>query len=525
VAAPDSARLQVPPRFNLAGAMLARRLDAGDGQKIAVEYEGRAWSYADIADLSRRAASVFRELKIGREQRVLIALPDSPEFIAAFLGAMLAGAVAVPSSTFLGSSDYDYFLRATSAHVVVTTPELLEKMHPSAAQVEAVLLVGRDRGQEDHGPVRSWQRLIDAASPIDMPADTHKDEPAFWLWTSGSTGEPKAVVHLHQDAPWCCRGVAEDVLGMTAADRVYSAAKLFHAYGLNNALLFPFWVGATTILHPGRSLQESVFGVIDAKQPTIFFGVPTLFALLLQVQDAERRFNLSSVRFCVSAGEPLPAEIYHRWLARFGVEILDGIGSTELLNMYICSRPGQVRPGSSGQVVPGYAVRIVDEHGRDVPAGVIGDLLVSGPSCAIMYWNQRDQTKARMRGEWFVSGDKYTVDEEGYYWYAGRSDDMFKASGEWISPTEVESLLMQHEAVVECAVVGWEEGTGVIKPKAFVVLTAAATGGPEMVRALQDFVRARAAHYKCPRTIEFIAELPKTATGKIQRFRLRQPGG
>jgi benzoate-CoA ligase family protein len=507
----------IPTRYNLASALLDRRLGAGAGHP-AIEFEDRTWSCAELADLVGRAGSGFRSLGVLREQRILIVLPDSPEFIASFLGAMLIGAVAVPSSTFLGPSDYKYFLRQARPPLLVTTSELLERMELGDADVPQVLLVD---APSDDGRVRSWRQWIGSASPELSPADTNKDEPAFWLWTSGSTGEPKAVVHLHQDAPWCCRGVAEDVLGMTAADRVYSGAKLFHAYGLGNALFFPLWTGATTILNESRSTPDAVYSVITRTRPTIFFGVPTLFALLLRVPDAERRFDLSSLRFCVSAGEPLPAELYRRWLARFGTEILDGIGSTELLNMYICSRQGRVKPGSSGVVVPGYDVKIVDDAGEVVGVNETGDLLVRGPSCAVMYWNRRDQTKQKMRGEWFVSGDKYSVDEDGYYWYAGRSDDMFKASGEWISPTEIESLLAEHPVVVESAVVAWQESSGVLKPKAYVVLAADVAGTDELIVELQTFVRDRAAHYKCPRAIEFIDELPKTATGKVQRFKLR----
>jgi benzoate-CoA ligase family protein len=516
----ESARpLTIPARFNITAALIERRLAAGDGQRIAVTIGDQTWTYDDIAQLTARAANGLRTLGVVREQRIVLILPDSTEFIAAFLGTMLIGAVAVPCSTFLGTSDYTHFLRDARAPVIITTSELLERLDLSAApDLTHVVLIDRE---EDDGRFRSWGRLMSAASSLCEPADTHKDDPAFWLWTSGSTGAPKAAVHLHQDAPWCCELVGVGVYSMTADDRVYSAAKLFHAYGLCNGMFFPFWTGATTILYSGRSTHTAVYSTIDRARPTIFFGVPTLYAVLLQVPDAEQRFNLSSLRFCVSAGEPLPAELYRRWLARFGSEILDGIGSTELLNMYICSRPGSVRPGSSGLVIDGYAMKIVDEYGEIVGPNQVGDLLVSGPSCAIMYWNRRDETKQQMLGEWFVSGDKYVVDDDGYYWFKGRSDDMFKASGEWISPIEIESLLTEHAAVVECAVVAWQETIGVVRPKAFVVLTEGTPATDAMVLELQTFVRGRASHYKCPRTIEFIPELPKTATGKLQRFKLR----
>jgi benzoate-CoA ligase family protein len=516
--------LHIPLHFNLTTALLARRLPH-DAERTAVECGNRVLTYAEVAELIARAGNSLRTLGVIREERVLVILPDTEEFIAAFLGTILIGAVAVPCSTFLAPSDYAYFLRDTRAAVLVTTTELLERMDVSLdTNLRAIVVIDRDKvdSRAYEGRLRSWKRLIQEAAPVGEPADTHRDEPAFWLWTSGSTGEPKAAVHLHQDAPWCCELVGEGVYGMTAADRSYSAAKLFHAYGLCNALIFPFWTGGSTILNPGRSLPDAVYSLIAGSRPTIFYGVPTLYAGLLQVPDAERRFDLSSLRFSVSAGEPLPAELYRRWLARFGSEILDGIGSTELLNMYICSRPGEVRPGSSGRVIPGYAMRIVNERGEPVGTNQVGDLLVNGPSCAIMYWNRRDETKQKMLGDWFVSGDKYSVDEDGYYWFAGRTDDMFKASGEWISPIEIESLMIEHPSVVECAVVAWQESIGVVRPKAFVVLAAGAAGDSTLVGDLQTFVRARAAHYKCPRAIEFVEELPKTATGKLQRFKLRR---
>lgn len=508
----------IPTRFNLAASLLARRL-ADDGHRRAVESADRAWTFAQLADLTARVGNGLRSLGISREQRVVIVLPDSVEFVAAFLGTIFIGAVAVPCSTFLGPSDYAWFLRDARSEVLITTRELLERLDVAAANVTTVVVLDLEA---DDGRLRSWRQLIASASPACEAADTHKDEPAFWLWTSGSTGEPKAAVHLQQDAPWSCQLVAEEVYGMTAADRVYSAAKLFHAYGLGNGLLFPLWTGAATILNAGRSIPDAVYSIITRARPTIFFGVPTLYALLLQVPEAERRFDVSSLRFCVSAGEPLPAELYRRWRSRFGSEILDGIGSTELLNMYICSRQGAVKPGSCGTAVPGYAFKIVNEQSEEVGVNQVGDLLVNGPSCALMYWNRRDETKQKMRGEWFVSGDKCSVDEDGYYWFAGRTDDMFKASGEWISPIEIESLLIGHPAVVECAVVAWQEAVGVVRPKAFVVLAEGAPATNATIADLQAFVRARAAHYKCPRTIEFIPELPKTATGKLQRFKLRR---
>ena len=380
--------------------------------RAAVETRTRTWTYGEIHELVNRAGRAFRALGVTREQRVLICLPDSVEFVAALLGAIRIGAIGVPCSTFLGNADYAYFLRETRATVLITTRELLARCRRRcrARDLSAIVVVG-PAPEDPRARVECDRRT---RPPVLAAAETHRDEAAFWLWTSGSTGEPKAAVHLHQDAPWCCHLFGAGVLGIARSDRVFSAAKLFHAYGLGNALLFPFWTGATAILVPDRAMPDLVFGVIDTRKPTVFFGVPTLYASMLQVQDAADRFDLSSLRLCVSAGEPLPAEIYDRWLSRFGCEILDGIGSTELLNMYICSRPGRARAGSSGQLVPGYSVRIVNEQGDEVAVNQTGDLLVKGPSASVMYWNRRDQTKQKMRGEWFVSGDKYRVDEDGY---------------------------------------------------------------------------------------------------------------
>jgi benzoate-CoA ligase len=508
---------QIPSQFNIAAALLERRL--ADAARLAIEHGGRQWTYGDVAALVNRAGNTLAALGVRREQRVLISLPDSPEFVASFLGTIAIGAVAVPCNTFLGTPEYTYFLRESRAAVVITTADLSARMAPALSDDQIVVLVDREAGD---GAARSWQALVSGAPAELRPAATSKDEAAFWLWTSGSTGMPKAAVHLHQHPVWCASQYGQGVIGMHAGDRVFSAAKLFHAYGLGNSLVFPFWTGASSILFPGRALAEDVFGAISRHRPTIFFGVPTLFAALLQVPGVEERFDLSTLRFCVSAGEPLPAEIFNRWHDRFELEIVDGLGSTELLHMYVSARPGQVKPGSSGTPVPGYDVRILNERDETVGPNEVGDLYVKGPSAAIGYWNRRDQTKQKMRGEWFASGDKYRVDSDGYYWYAGRSDDMFKVGGEWVSPIEIESVLIRHEAVLECAVVSLEISAGVLKPKAFVVLRNGHRGSDALVSELQTFVRSHAAHYKCPRAIEFLDELPKTATGKIQRFKLRK---
>jgi benzoate-CoA ligase family protein len=363
---------------------------------------------------------------------------------------------------------------------------------------------------------------VRAQPPELAPAETTKDDVAFWLYSSGTTGTPKGVVHLQHDMVVCCEGYGRYVLEIDESDRCYSIAKLFFAYGLGNALYFPFYVGASAVLFPGRPEPTKVFELIERERPTLLFGVPTAFAALLQAARDRPAQNLGSVRRCLSAGEPLPKAIYERWLARFGVEILDGLGSTEMCHTFIANRAGRVRAGSSGSIVPGYDAKIVDEAGRELAAGEVGSLVVRGDSAFAFYWNQHERTKATISGEWVRTGDKYSRDDEGYFWYAGRSDDMIKAGGIWVSPAEVESALVEHDAVLEAGVVGAADADQLIKPLAFVVLTGQHEPTPELEHQLKEFVKGKLAPFKCPRWVVFVPALPKTATGKIQRYRLRE---
>jgi benzoate-CoA ligase family protein len=370
--------------------------------------------------------------------------------------------------------------------------------------------------------------VLAGGSPIDETEPTTRDDAALWMYSSGSTGVPKACVHLHHDMVVCAELFGRGVLGITSADRCFSVAKLFFAYGLGNALYFPFSVGATTILWPGPPAPAHVYDIIERHRPTLFFSVPTNYAMLLaHAAPGEHRsrrtdFDLSSIRMAVSAGEALPTPLFDRFKQRFGIELIDGIGSTEALHMFISNRAGAVRAGSSGQLVAGYDARILDNDGQPVPPGEIGNLWIRGDSVCAFYWNQHDKTVDTIHGPWLRTGDKYSVDADGYYWHAGRADDMLKVGGQWVSPVEVENVVLAHPAVQECGVVGFEDRDGLVKPIAFVVLRPGTEGTPERAGELEQFVRDRIAEFKRPRRVAFVTELPKTATGKIQRFKLRE---
>jgi len=497
--------------MNLVDDFVDRHLREGRGDKVAIVCGSRTLTYSQLAEQVNRAGNSLLESGIRKGRRVMLLLPDTPEFVIAYFAAMKIGAVAVPTNTALRSADYAYFLNESQAAVLVVHSSLY-------AQVEPVLAGRKDL---QHvivcGETDTW---LSSSSPVLEAAEMSKEDAAFWLWTSGSTGMPKAAIHRHQDWAHCCENYACAILGIHEKDITFSSSKLFHAYGLGNALMFPFFVGATTVLYPGRPQAASILDTVQRTKPTLFFSVPTLYAAMLQ-EAHQNAYDLSSVRLAISAAEPLPAEIFRRWKEYSGIEILDGIGSTEVLHMYMSASAGRVKPGSSGQPLPRYRVRIVDANGHDVPVGTLGDLWVSGPSTSPGYWNRAELTRERMRGEWFVTGDKYRKDEDGYYWYAGRADDMFRVSGQWVSPNEVESALIEHDSVLEAAVVAFEEENQLHTPKAFVVLKDGVSESAELVRELQDFVKARITPYKYPRRIEFVSELPKSAAGKLLRYKLR----
>lgn len=509
----------LPAQFNVASHFVDANLEGERCDWIAFFCADRNLTYGDVGDLVNRTGNALLELGVGRDDRVLMACLDTPEFVGTFWGAIKIGAVPVPVNTLLRRQDYVYLLNDSRACAAVVSAALLPEVAPALEDAHHLrhLLVA---GGPGHGYI-SWDRRIERASSTLAPAATSRDDAAFWLYSSGSTGFPKGAVHLHHDMVICFETYAKQVLGIRPEDRVYSAAKLFFAYGLGNALYFPMGVGAQSVLFPSRPTPESAFDVITRHRPTLFFAVPTLFAAMLATKDAESRFDLSSLRLCISAGEALPEELYNRWRDRFGVEIIDGIGTTECLHMFISNRPGAVRPGAAGQLVPGYQAELLDDIGRPVAPGEIGNLRIQGDSTMAYYWNQHDKTKETLYGPWIATGDKFRQEADGTFWYCGRSDDMLKVGGIWVSPIEVESALVRHAAVLEAAVVGQADADGLIKPKAFVVLKDPSAASDGLVEDLKTFVKDKIAPYKYPRWIEILPELPKTATGKIQRFKLR----
>ncbi len=517
---PTTDTLPSPPaeHFNAAAYLLS--LNVLRGEKIAYIDDLQRLSYGALADRVRRCAAGLMALGLRREDRLLLVLQDTVDFPVAFLGALYAGLVPVPVNTLLTADDYAYMLRHSGARTLLVSQSLWPTLQaaidalPVSAGKPTVIVSG-----SSEAPVGTlaFSTLLDA-QPLPEAAPTLADDIGFWLYSSGSTGRPKGAIHTHANLYWTAALYGTPVLGLREDDICFSAAKLFFAYGLGNALTFPLSVGATTVLMAERPTPAAVFKRWTGSGVTVFFGAPTGYAGMLSAPDLPARSQVT-LRLCSSAGEALPREIGERFTRHFGCEIVDGLGSTEMLHIFLSNRPGAVQYGSSGQVVPGYRLRLVDEDGRDTAPGEIGDLYVCGPSSALMYWAQRDKSRATFQGEWTRTGDKYLIDPNGFYIYAGRSDDMLKVSGVYVSPFEVEATLMQHAAVLECAVIGVLDADGLTKTKACVVLK---PGQTVTEAELKAFVKERLAPYKYPRAIEFIDELPKTATGKIQRFRLRE---
>jgi benzoate-CoA ligase family protein len=510
--------IDIPEWYN-ASVLVDRNLEAGRADKVAIYYGDKQITYGELARRINRFGHALKALGVRQEERVLLVLNDTPSFPIAFFGAMRIGAVPIPVNTLLRGDEYRFFVENSRSRAVVADFQHYEKVREGLEGYEEPVEVIVTNGPAEGA--HSFEDLLEAGGDELSPVTTHKDDPAFWLYSSGSTGKPKGAVHLHHDIMYTCETYARHVLEVTEDDICFSASKLFHAYGLGGGISFPYWAGSSSVLLPGRPTPQAVLETIQRYRPTLFFSVPTLYNAILNYADATN-YDLSSIRLCASAAESLPAGMWKRWKDTFGSTILDGIGSTEMLHIFISNTLDGLRPGSSGKPVPGYEARILDEEGYPVEVGEAGYLSVKGDSAAAYYWRNHEKTKATMQGEWLFAGDWYRMDEDGFYWYEGRSDDMIKVSGLWVSPVEVESTLMDHPAVVEAAAVGIPVG-GLTRVKAYIILREGYGGSEALTGELQNWCKDRLKRYQYPHLVEFVDELPKTVTGKIQRFKLRKP--
>jgi benzoate-CoA ligase len=500
----------LPNRFNAAEWFVGRHVREGRAGSLAMIDGQGSLTYGDLDGAVRRFAAAIRDAGARRDERIALIAPDSRWLSIGFWGAIAAGAVAVPVNTLLKPAELRYVIEDCGARIAVVDPSIVDPSELRSLDVEL-------------WTVDAMRECCAAAVPLDAYAATHRDGMAFFLYSSGTTGEPKGVVHLQHD-PWiCCETYGRTILEMRSADRCFSVSKLFFAYGLGNGQYFPFHVGASTVLFAGRPAPEAIFDQVRRHRPTLFFAVPTAYANMLAAMDSGTDADFASVRACVSAGESLPAAIFERWRAQTGLDILDGIGSTEICHMFVANGRGAVRAGTTGKPVDGYDVRLIDENGSDVPTGELGDLIVRGDSTMALYWNKHEATKSAMSGEWIRTGDKYRQDADGFYIHGGRSDDMIKCAGMWVSPVEVEAALIRHPAVLECAVIGVADLDGLDKPQAVVVLRSGARPSQAIAGELRTHLTESLAPYKCPKKITFVAELPKTATGKLKRYVLRDP--
>ncbi|MDP6399564.1 MAG: benzoate-CoA ligase family protein [Arenicellales bacterium] len=521
--AADPPQIEVPRLYNAALEFIDRNVVEGRGEQIALIDDSGCYTYRELCQRVNQAGHVLREAGAGMEQRVLLCLDSGIDLASLFWGAVKIGAVPVPVNPSLAQDDYAGLISDSRPRVLAADPERIRHFESTLYQQSLPCrLLTVDAGRCGAGDLA---RLM-ATAPVELKAAaTTADDTAFWLYTSGSTGSPKAVVHLHRSLIQTAVLFGQKVLGIGPSDRVFSAAKMFFAYGLGNSMSFPFAVGATSIVSAGRPTAQNVLTVIDQHRPTVFCGVPTLYHNLLNIVGVGEAELLATLRLYVSAGEPLPESIGQRWQALSGRELIDGLGTTEMLQTFLSNRPGQVRYGTTGVAVPGYQIRLVNHTGTAVTPGEVGELMVAGPSAGAGYWNRRAQSIRTFVGSWTRTGDQFFVGPDHAYRYCGRSDDMLKVGGIWVSPYELESLLIRHPLVAECAVVGQPDAGGLIKPKAFVVLKDSTLAGDVAVDTLQRFAREHLAPYKYPRWIEFLDELPRTATGKVRRYWLREQLG
>ncbi len=514
--------------YNAAADFVDRNVARGLGDKAAFIDAERTLTYGELQARTFQFAAALRALGLRQEDRLLLLLPDTVDYPVAFWGAVRAGIIAIPLNTLLSPDIYAYIMADSRATTMVAAAPLARNILPileRVPQLRTIVLLGANADDVAACAglnVHHFDDLLARHKPEPFTAPTVSDEVAFWMYTSGSTGDPKGVRHVHTTPMAAARLMGQRVIGIRPDDVVFSAAKLFFSYGMGNAMAFPMSVGATSVLLPQRPTPEGVFEIMRRHRPTIFYAVPTLYASLLAHKDMCSGAGSDRLRLCISAGEALPAHLGERWRAAAGCDVLDGIGSTEMFQTFLSNRPDDIRYGSTGKPVPGYEVRIVDEDGRELPDGEIGELVVRGPSAGEGYWNQRAKSRRTFAGEWTHTGDKYLRDPDGYYHYCGRTDDMFKVSGMWVSPFEVETALASHEAVLEAAVIGKQDADGLVKPKAFIVLRNGYTASDGLMETLKAHVKERAGLWKYPRWIDVRPDLPRTATGKIQRYKLRE---
>jgi 4-hydroxybenzoate-CoA ligase len=513
--------------YNAAADLVDANVARGLGGKVAFVDPERSITYGELQARSAQFARALAALGVRQESRVALLLYDTVDFPVAFWGAIRSGVIALPLNILLTEPQYAYVLADSRACAIVVAAPMAKSI---AAVIDrlpclhTVVLVGATAADKTLFPrhdVHLFEDILARESTEPFVAPTLSDEVAFWMYTSGSTGDPKGVKHVHTTPMAAAALMGRNIVGIREDDVVFSVAKLFFSYGMGNAMAFPMSVGASAILWPHRPTPDVVFETMQRHRPTVFYAVPTLYASMLAHKSMGRGAGSDRLRLCVSAGEPLPAALGERWRDAAGCDVIDGIGSTEMFQTFVSNRPGAVRYGSTGKAVPGYDIRIVDENGRELPDGEIGELIVRGPTAGEGYWNQRSKSRRTFAGEWTYSGDKFYRDAEGYYYYCGRTDDMFKVSGMWVSPFEVEAALMSHEAVFEAAVIGKEDADGLTKPKAFIVLRDGYTADDGLFENLRVHVKERAGPWKFPRWIDVRPDLPRTATGKIQRFKLR----
>ncbi|OPX90721.1 MAG: Benzoate--CoA ligase [Pelotomaculum sp. PtaB.Bin013] len=513
---------EIPAEFNITTYLMDRHLKEGRGNNVCIYYEDEKITYAEVAERANRLGNALLNLGIERENRVLLCMPDMPEFFYSFLGTMRTGIVPVLLSTMAIAQDYLYYVndsRAKAAIVHESVLPLFMEVKDQFKYLKHMIVIGNAVPG-----LLSFSEICKEASPDLEAADTNKDDPGFWLYSSGTTGQPKGIVHLQHDLMYLTAH-CDEVVKATPDDISFSLSKMYFSYGRNNSFDTVLLSGGAVVLFPGMPKPDALIEVVRKYRPTIYYGVPSSYMALLALMDKGVKgvdYDFSSVRACVSAGEALPRVIFDRWKELFGIEILDGLGSSDVGAIYLSCVPGSVKPGSLGNLLSGYEGKLCDEEGNEVPRGEAGNLWLKAEGTAQCYWNKHQKNKECFIGEWFITGDKFYQDEEGYYFGVGRADDMLKAGGIWVSPIEVEDAILHHPAVAECGVVPAADTDELVKPMAYVVLKEGYEGSPELVKDIQDFVRKNIAHYKFPRWIKFVTELPRTATGKIQRYKLRE---